>query len=96
MPYQKKWLLLPYNIRMFRLGSKSSPNTPTQSLRSGWSDHNLGNSTTYRSQPLMFCLFRAHPHPIFMLRDRWAGAWGGRVNESQYVWLKLNLFLIQN
>jgi hypothetical protein len=50
----------------------------------GWT--NAGDSTTFSSQP-------AYVLPIgnsfLYLGDRWAGAWGGPVNDSQYVWLPI-------
>jgi hypothetical protein len=50
----------------------------------GWT--NTGDGSTFRSQP-------AYVLPVgnsfLYLGDRWAGAWGGPVNDSQYVWLPI-------
>src|SRR5690606_29556855 len=63
----------------------------SKDLRSGWSElYNLGNSTTYRSQPTYVLPVQGTSGTSYLYAgDRWAGAWGGRVNESQYVWLPL-------
>lgn len=58
-------------------------------LSSGWSSLiNIGDSKTYNSQPT-FVLPMQGSNTFLYLGDRWAGAWGGKVNESQYVWLPL-------
>lgn len=63
----------------------------SKDLRSGWSDlYNLGNSTTYRSQPTYVLPVQGTSGTSYLYAgDRWAGAWGGRVNDSQYVWLPI-------
>jgi hypothetical protein len=63
----------------------------SRDLASGWSDLiNLGNSTTYNSQPTYIIEVRGTSGSTFLYTgDRWAGAWGGKVNDSQYVWLPL-------
>ncbi|MDY7083638.1 MAG: RICIN domain-containing protein [Actinomycetota bacterium] len=52
---------------------------------SGWT--NVGDSTTYGSQP-------AFVLPVggsyLYMGDRWAGAWSGPVNDSRYVWLPIS------
>lgn len=61
----------------------------SSSLSSGWSSLiNIGDSKTYNSQPA-FVLPMQGSNAFLYLGDRWAGAWGGKVNESQYVWLPL-------
>ncbi|MGD9210110.1 MAG: RICIN domain-containing protein [Desulfobacteraceae bacterium] len=63
--------------------------TYSKRLDSGWSDLiNIGNSTTYSSQPA-FVLSVQGSNTYLYMGDRWAGAWGGKVNDSQYVWLPL-------
>ncbi|ONI90029.1 beta-xylosidase [Saccharothrix sp. ALI-22-I] len=61
------------------------------SVAGSWSAlSNIGDGTSYGTQT-------AHVVPVqgtqttsyLYLGDRWAGAWGGRVNESRYVWLPL-------
>ncbi len=61
------------------------------SLTSGWSDlYNLGDSTTYSSQPAFIIPVQGTETTTFLYTgDRWAGAWGGKVNDSQYVWLPI-------
>ncbi|TYQ12775.1 UNVERIFIED_CONTAM: Beta-xylosidase [Acetivibrio alkalicellulosi] len=63
----------------------------SKNLRSGWSSlYNFGNSTTYRSQPAYVIAVQGTSETTYLYTgDRWAGAWGGRVNESQYVWLPI-------
>ncbi|MFZ5989731.1 MAG: RICIN domain-containing protein, partial [Bacillota bacterium] len=60
-------------------------------LSSGWSAlYNLGDSTTYNSQPAFIIPVQGAGTTSYLYTgDRWAGAWGGRVNDSQYVWLPL-------
>lgn len=61
------------------------------SLESGWSPlYNLGDSTTYRSQPAFIIPVQGTNATSYLYTgDRWAGAWSGKVNDSQYVWLPL-------
>ncbi|HZM74519.1 MAG TPA: RICIN domain-containing protein [Candidatus Limnocylindrales bacterium] len=55
---------------------------------SGWT--NVGNSVTYSSQPAFVLPISGTSGTSYLyLGDRWAGAWGGPVNDSQYVWLPL-------
>ncbi|GAB4057302.1 RICIN domain-containing protein [Catellatospora paridis] len=55
---------------------------------SGWV--NVGNSTTYSSQPTFVLPITGTAGTSYLyLGDRWAGAWSGPVNDSQYVWLPL-------
>lgn len=63
----------------------------SKSLSSGWSSlTNLGNNTTYNSQPAFIIPVQgANGTSYLYTGDRWAGAWGGKVNDSQYVWLPL-------
>ncbi len=63
----------------------------SKSLSSGWSSlNNLGNSTTYDSQPAYIIPVQGSSKTSYLYTgDRWAGAWGGKVNDSQYVWLPL-------
>ncbi|WP_443083999.1 RICIN domain-containing protein [Verrucosispora sp. WMMA2121] len=54
----------------------------------GWS--NVGDSTTFRSQPAFVLPIQGTNTTSYLyLGDRWAGAWGGPVNDSQYVWLPI-------
>ncbi|GAA4600911.1 hypothetical protein BJY16_003698 [Actinoplanes octamycinicus] len=50
----------------------------------GWTD--VGDATTYHSQPA-FVLQLGNSY--LYLGDRWAGAWGAPVNNSEYVWLPI-------
>jgi hypothetical protein len=62
------------------------------SLSGGWSSlHNLGDSTTYRSQPAFIIPVQGSATTTFLYTgDRWAGAWSGPAMDSQYVWLPLS------
>ncbi|WP_434743970.1 RICIN domain-containing protein [Micromonospora sp. SH-82] len=54
----------------------------------GWSD--VGDSTTFRSQPAYVLPVQGTTTTSYLyLGDRWAGASGGPVNDSQYVWLPI-------
>ncbi|MFY1692327.1 RICIN domain-containing protein [Plantactinospora sp. WMMB782] len=56
---------------------------------SGWT--NVGDSTTFRSQPTYVLPIQGSSTTSYLyLGDRWAGAWGGPVNDSQYVWLPIS------
>jgi len=59
----------------------------SKDLASGWSQlYNLGNSTTYRSQPTFIIPVQGSSGTSYLyMGDRWAGAWGGKVNDSQYL-----------
>lgn len=60
------------------------------SLESGWSSlSNLGNSTTYYSQPTFVLAVGGDTLEYLYMGDRWAGAFGGPVNESSYLWQKI-------
>ncbi|HEY9059463.1 MAG TPA: RICIN domain-containing protein [Pseudobacteroides sp.] len=63
----------------------------SKSLSSGWSDLiNIGNNTTYNSQPAYILPVQGPNGTTYLYTgDRWAGAWNGKVNDSQYVWLPL-------
>ncbi|WP_328471649.1 RICIN domain-containing protein [Actinoplanes sp. NBC_00393] len=50
----------------------------------GWT--NTGDSTTFRSQPTYVLPVG---NSFLYMGDRWAGAWSGPVNDSQYVWLPI-------
>lgn len=55
---------------------------------SGW--RNLGDGTTYDSQPTHVLEISGSQETSYMyMGDRWAGATGGTPNESTYVWLPL-------
>ena len=61
------------------------------SLTSGWSNMtNVGDSTTFYSQSTYVLPIEGTAGTAFLyLGDRWAGAWGGPVNDSTYVWLPI-------
>ncbi|KNY26476.1 RICIN domain-containing protein [Pseudobacteroides cellulosolvens] len=63
----------------------------SKSLNTGWSDLiNLGDNTTYKSQPAYIVPVQGTSGTTYLYTgDRWAGAWNGKVNDSQYVWLPL-------
>ncbi|MEV6350953.1 RICIN domain-containing protein [Actinoplanes sp. NPDC051851] len=48
---------------------------------------NVGDSTTYASQPAYVLQLG---DSFLYMGDRWAGAWGGTVNSSEYVWLPIS------
>ena len=51
---------------------------------------NVGNSIGYGSQAAYVLPVQGTSGTSYLyLGDRWAGAWGGKVNDSQYVWLPL-------
>ncbi|MEV0902845.1 RICIN domain-containing protein [Actinoplanes sp. NPDC049802] len=55
---------------------------------SGWT--NVGDSTTFGSQPAYVLPVQGTSGTGYLyLGDRWAGAWGGPVNDSRYVWLPI-------
>jgi hypothetical protein len=60
----------------------------TASSMSGpWSAFtNVGDGTTFSSQPTFVLPIG---NSFLYMGDRWAGAWGGPVNDSQYVWLPI-------
>jgi hypothetical protein len=61
------------------------------SIASSWSNlTNFGDSVCYYSQTTYVLPIQGSSTTSFLyLGDRWAGAWGGRVNDSTYVWLPL-------
>jgi len=63
------------------------------SLSGSWSAwQNIGNSTTYDSQSTYIQPIRGSQMTSYLyMGDRWAGAWGGAVNDSQYVWMPVNI-----
>ena len=62
------------------------------SIAGNWtSPTNFGDSITFGSQSAYVQPVQGSSTTSYLyLGDRWAGAWGGRVNESRYVWLPLN------
>ena len=51
---------------------------------------NIGDGTTYASQTAYVLPVQGSSTTSYLyLGDRWAGAWGGPVNDSNYVWLPL-------
>lgn len=60
------------------------------SLSSGWSElFNLADAATYYSQSTFVLAVEGVTTEYLYMGDRWAGAWGGRVNDSTYLWQKL-------
>ena len=61
------------------------------SVAGTWSAlQNAGDNTAYGSQTAYVLPVQGSGTTSYLyLGDRWAGAWGGRVNDSQYVWLPL-------
>ncbi|WP_213008709.1 RICIN domain-containing protein [Paractinoplanes toevensis] len=54
----------------------------------GWT--NVGDSTTFSSQPTYVLPVQGTSTTSYLyMGDRWAGAWGGPVNDSSYVWLPI-------
>lgn len=54
----------------------------------GWT--NVGDSTTFNSQPAFVLPIQGTSTTSYLyMGDRWAGAWGGPVNDSRYVWLPI-------
>jgi hypothetical protein len=62
------------------------------SVTGGWtSPTNVGNSITYGSQSAYVVPVQGTSTTSYLyLGDRWAGAWGGKANDSKYVWLPLS------
>ncbi|ONK15385.1 RICIN domain-containing protein [Streptomyces sp. MP131-18] len=62
------------------------------SLTSGWSSmRNIGDSTTYGSQTAWVLPVQGTSATTYMyMGDRWGNSFGGRVNDSRYVWLPLS------
>ena len=63
----------------------------SSSLASGWSSlQNVGDGTTFSSQSTYVLPVTGSSGTEYLyLGDRWAGAYDGRVNDSQYVWLPI-------
>lgn len=63
----------------------------SERLDSGWSEmRNVGDATAFGSQTAWVLPVQGSEETTYLyLGDRWAGAWGGLVNESRYVWLPL-------
>ncbi|WP_437948424.1 RICIN domain-containing protein [Sorangium sp. So ce296] len=60
----------------------------SRSLERGWSTMtNVADGTTYHSQSTYVLPVQGSAGTAYLyMGDRWAGAWGGRVNDSTYVW----------
>ena len=61
----------------------------SSSLTSGWSSlKNVGDGNTFYSQSTYVLPVQGSgtSTAYLYLGDRWAGAWGGRVNDSTYIW----------
>ncbi|HET7539910.1 MAG TPA: RICIN domain-containing protein [Polyangiaceae bacterium] len=66
----------------------------SSSLTSGWSSQkNVGDGNTFYSQSTYVLPIQSgtgsSPSSYLYMGDRWAGAWGGRVNDSSYIWLPI-------
>ncbi|WP_425465027.1 RICIN domain-containing protein [Paenibacillus sinopodophylli] len=61
------------------------------SISGTWSGlSNVGNGNTYQSQSTYVLPVEGSSSTSFLyMGDRWAGAWGGAVNTSEYVWLPI-------
>lgn len=61
------------------------------SITGSWSGlTNIGNANTYQSQSTYVLPVEGSSDTSFLyMGDRWAGAWGGAVNTSEYVWLPI-------
>lgn len=62
------------------------------SIAGPWSGFtNVGDGTTFGSQPAFVLPVQGSSGTSYLyLGDRWAGAWGGLVNDSRYVWLPIS------
>ena len=60
----------------------------SSSIGSGWTSlKNVADGTTFYSQSTFVLPVQGGGTTSYLyLGDRWAGAWGGRVNDSTYVW----------
>jgi hypothetical protein len=60
----------------------------SSALTQGWSSmRNIGDGTTFYSQSTFVQAISSDTGTEYLyLGDRWAGAWGGRVNDSSYIW----------
>ncbi|WP_440067055.1 RICIN domain-containing protein [Streptosporangium sp. OZ121] len=73
-----------WNPNQARYATASSVSGPW----SGWT--NVGDGTTFGSQPAYVLPVQGTSTTSYLyMGDRWAGAWGGPVNDSQYVWLPI-------
>lgn len=63
----------------------------SRSIDRGWSEMtNVADGNTFYSQPTFVLPVQGSEGTSYLyLGDRWAGAWGGRVNDSAYVWLPI-------
>jgi Glycosyl hydrolases family 43/Ricin-type beta-trefoil lectin domain-like len=63
----------------------------SDAIGSGWSSmKNVGDGNTFYSQSTYVLPIQGSNGTSYLyLGDRWAGAWGGRVNDSTYVWQPL-------
>ncbi|GAB3977731.1 RICIN domain-containing protein [Plantactinospora veratri] len=74
-----------WNPNQARYATASSISGPW----TGWT--NVGDSTTFRSQPTFVLPIQGSSTTSYLyMGDRWAGAWSGPVNDSQYVWLPIS------
>ena len=74
-----------WNPNQARYATASSISGPW----TGWT--NVGDGTTFSSQPTFVLPVQGSQTTSYLyLGDRWAGAWGGPVNDSQYVWLPIS------
>ena len=60
----------------------------SSSVTSGWSSlQNVADGNTFYSQPTYVLPVQGSGGTEYLyMGDRWAGSWGGRVNDSSYVW----------
>jgi hypothetical protein len=73
-----------WNPNQARYATASSISGPW----TGWS--NVGDGTTFNSQPTYVLPIQGSSTTSYLyMGDRWAGAWGAPVNDSQYVWLPI-------
>jgi hypothetical protein len=64
----------------------------SSSLTSGWGSlTNVGDSSTFHSQSTYVVPVQGSSGTAFLyMGDRWAGSWGGPVNDSTYVWIPIS------
>jgi glycosyl hydrolase family 43/ricin-type beta-trefoil lectin protein len=64
----------------------------SKTIGSGWSSmKNVGDGNTFYSQSTYVLPVQGSGGTSYLyLGDRWAGAWGGRVNDSTYVWAPIS------
>jgi len=93
--YREAPVLFKRNGTYFLLTSAATGWDPNQaryatssSLSSGWSAlENVGDGNTFYSQSTYVLPVQGSAGTAYLyLGDRWAGAWGGRVNDSTYIW----------